>query len=101
MTSSARGARALGPSSDAAGEPVAFVFEDRVVRALAGESVAAALLSAGIRRLRASPRAGGARGLFCAMGVCQECVVLVDGRTAAACQEPVRAGMRVTARRYP
>ena len=78
-----------------------FDFEGRPVTAFAGESLAAALLVVGIRDLRASPRAGTARGLFCAMGVCQECVVIVDGRTAAACQERVRAGMRVTAKRYP
>lgn len=83
------------------GEPVVFHFEDRPVPAFEGESVAAALLAWNVRHLRDSPRAGTARGLFCAMGVCQECVVVVDGRTVAACLEPVRGGMHVTAKRYP
>jgi D-hydroxyproline dehydrogenase subunit gamma len=90
-----------GRRADASGGPVVFDFEGRAVTAFAGESLAAALLAAGIRGLRASPRARTARGLFCAMGVCQECVVVVDGRAAAACQERVRGGMRVTAKRYP
>ncbi|MBA2303407.1 MAG: (2Fe-2S)-binding protein [Acidobacteria bacterium] len=63
--------------------------------AYAGETVATALRLLGFRRLRSSPRAGQPRGLFCAMGVCQECVVRVDGRTVPACLEPVRDGMSV------
>ncbi len=33
--------------------------------------------------------------MFCLMGVCQECVVRVDGRTVNSCMEPVRTGMIV------
>jgi len=65
------------------------------VEAHEGESLAAALFAAGIRRLRSSPRSGAARGMFCLMGACQECLVLVDGRRALACRESVRAGMAV------
>jgi D-hydroxyproline dehydrogenase subunit gamma len=60
-----------------------------------GQSLAAALLSAGIRVLRRSPRAGGARGAFCMMGICQECLVEVDGRAVQACMTRVAAGMAV------
>jgi predicted molibdopterin-dependent oxidoreductase YjgC len=74
---------------------VALIVDGRELVAYEGESLAAALFAAGVRRLRASPRAGTPRGMFCLMGVCQECVVIVDGRRALACQEPVRAGMRV------
>jgi predicted molibdopterin-dependent oxidoreductase YjgC len=65
------------------------------VQACPGESIAAALLVAGRRALRMSPRLGLPRGAFCMMGACQECLVQVDGRLALACQTPVRAGMRV------
>lgn len=68
------------------------------VLAHAGESLAAALLAAGILRLRDSPRAGSPRGALCFMGVCQECVVRVDGAVAQACQVEVAAGMRVDLR---
>lgn len=61
-----------------------------------GETVAGALLAAGVRTLRTSPRRGEPRGLFCAMGVCFDCVVTVDDRTGVrACVTPVRDGMSV------
>ena len=66
------------------------------VSAFAGESLAVALAVAGHRHLRDSPLGGTPRGAFCMMGVCQECVVLCDGRRVAACMTPVRAGMAVT-----
>jgi hypothetical protein len=77
-------------------EPVTFTVDGKAVTAFAGESLAAALFAAGIRRLRASPRAQTPRGMFCLMGVCQECVLWVDGRRVPACREPVRAGMTVS-----
>jgi predicted molibdopterin-dependent oxidoreductase YjgC len=66
------------------------------VRAPAGQSIAAALLSAGREALRTSP-GGTPRGLYCGIGVCQECRVHVEGRgIVRACVTPVDAGMHVT-----
>ena len=45
--------------------------------------------------LRDSP-GGAPRGLYCGIGVCQECRVLVDGVAVRSCVTPVAAGMRVT-----
>lgn len=64
-----------------------------------GESVAVALLAAGIVMLRASPRAGTPRGAFCHMGVCQECLIWIDGERTQACSTPVREGMQIQLRR--
>ena len=36
------------------------------------------------------------RGMFCYMGVCQECVVLVDGKRETSCSYPVAEGLSVT-----
>lgn len=77
------------------GDRVEFRFDGMPVHAHAGESIAAALFAAGVRELRSSPRTGSPRGMFCLMGVCQECVVVVDGRRAPACQEIVSAGLDV------
>jgi len=66
------------------------------VPARPGQSLAAALTGAGIRLLRRSPRAGAPRGAFCMMGVCQECLVRVDGQLAQACMTRVVPGMSVT-----
>ena len=69
--------------------------DGREVAAFHGESLDAALLAAGIRHLRDSPLAGAPRGALCFMGVCQECLVEVDGATAQACQTAVADGMVV------
>ncbi len=74
---------------------VSILVDGAIVSAIPGENVAAALFAAGVLRLRSSPRAGAARGMFCLMGSCQECVVWVDGRRVTACQEPVRAAMKI------
>ena len=74
---------------------VEIVVDGTPIAACQGESLAAALLVAGRRALRASPRLGLPRGAFCMMGVCQECLVRVDGRLVPACHTAVRPGMRV------
>ena len=76
-------------------DEVTIAVDGRPIQAFAGETLAAALFAAGVRRLRASPRARASRGMFCLMGTCQECLVRVDGRRGLACQEPVRDGMVV------
>jgi len=65
------------------------------LRAPEGQSIAAALLAAGRVALRDSP-GGAPRGLYCGIGVCQECRVVVDGAVVRACVTAAVAGMRVT-----
>jgi len=81
--------------SGARGPKVRFRFDGREIEGFAGESVAAALLAQGIRALRNAPLDGGPRGLFCAMGICQECVVLVNGRRVESCRLIVSDGLDV------
>ncbi len=79
------------------GPSFTFRFDGRDIAAHEGESVAAALWAAGVRTWpRAVALAPPARAIFCAMGVCQECVVYVDGRAVTGCQTPVREGLAVT-----
>lgn len=47
------------------------------------------------RALRRSPRAGGARNLFCGIGSCFECLVVIDGAPRRACLVRVRDGLTV------
>lgn len=77
------------------GEPVRFSVDGEPVEAHAGETLAAALMAGGRLRLRSSPRAQGPRGAFCFMGVCQECVMRVDGVLRQSCQLTVAAGIVV------
>jgi hypothetical protein len=66
------------------------------LRAPEGQSLAAALIASGRVVLRSSP-GGAPRGLYCGIGVCQECRVVVAGEgVVRACLTPVVAGMRVT-----
>ncbi len=59
-------------------EPIRFTFDGRAIPARAGQSLAAALTEAGQRVFRQTARGAG-RGLFCGMGVCQDCLLTVDG----------------------
>lgn len=55
-----------------------FTFNDKTVPFRVGQSLAAALTEAGIVAFRHTPK-GEERGLFCGMGVCQDCLLTVDG----------------------
>jgi predicted molibdopterin-dependent oxidoreductase YjgC len=72
-----------------------FFFDGQPVSARVGESVAAALFASGMKTLRTSPRECAPRGMFCLMGSCQECLVMVDARRVRACRTAVADGMRV------
>lgn len=75
---------------------VNFSFDCRALQARQGVSVAAALTEAGIRALRLTPT-GAPRGMFCGMGVCQDCLVVVNGQPSQrACMTPLSDGMEIT-----
>ena len=77
-------------------ELVSFTFDQESVLGHDGESVAVALLREGYLRLRNAPNNGGARGVFCCMGLCQECLVQIDGTNIESCRQVVFEGLRVT-----
>jgi thioredoxin reductase len=54
-------------------------FEGRRLQAQPGESLAATLTVHGILALRTTRNAA-ERGMFCGMGVCQDCLVEIDGK---------------------
>ena len=75
---------------------VRFSYEGHDINGRSGDSVAAALLSAGVTDLRASPVSGALRAPYCMMGVCFECLVEIDGvGNRQACLIPIAEGMRV------
>lgn len=62
----------------------------------AGTSVAAALIASGIKIIRRTDD-GEARGLFCGMGVCYECLLTIDGQPhQRACMTRVEDGMQIS-----
>ncbi|MCL7463528.1 2Fe-2S iron-sulfur cluster-binding protein [Phaeovulum sp. NW3] len=69
-----------------AGQPVPF----RV-----GETVASALMRAGIAAFGTAPT-GQARAVFCGIGLCQGCLIRAEGRITEACLLPARDGLRLS-----
>ena len=75
---------------------VHFTLDGRPMVGRDGEPFAAALLAAGVRVFRTMPRSGEARGGYCFVGRCTDCLMTIDGVTnVRACLEPVREGARV------
>jgi len=78
-------------------EPVTFSFNGRSVTAARGDTLAVALLAAGVDTVRDSVVGGEPRAPYCLMGVCFECLVTVDGiQNRQSCLVEVREGMVVT-----
>jgi predicted molibdopterin-dependent oxidoreductase YjgC len=75
---------------------VRLVVDGRAVTAAPGDSVAAALLAAGVVACRTTPVSGAPRAPYCMMGVCFDCLVTIDGvGSRQACLTRVRDGMVV------
>jgi predicted molibdopterin-dependent oxidoreductase YjgC len=77
-------------------ETVTILVEGDPVEAAAGDTVAAAVLGAGISSVRTTPVSGSPRSPYCLMGVCFDCLMEIDGvPNQQSCMTPVRDGMRV------
>ena len=75
---------------------IALTVDGKSISARAGDTVAAALLAAGIDRCRTTPVSGAPRAPYCMMGVCFDCLVGIDGvGSRQGCLVPVREGMRI------
>ncbi len=78
------------------GTEVMLKVDGKPVRARSGDTVAAALLAAGIDHCRTTPVTGAPRAPYCLMGVCFDCLVTIDGvGSRQGCLVPVREGMAV------
>jgi sarcosine oxidase subunit alpha len=78
------------------GRPLTFKFEGRTIRAIPGQSIAAALYAAGVRIFSRSFKYHRPRGLLCVSGDCPNCLMQVDGRpNVRTCIEPARQGQVV------
>jgi len=79
------------------GPKIEIIVDGCPLRTFEGESVAAALLAAKRTRvLRVTARRGQARGLYCGIGLCFDCVMTIDGQPGVrTCQTEVRPGMRI------
>jgi len=75
---------------------VTISFDGTELTVPAGLNVAAALLAAGVVETRSTPKTGAARAPYCMMGICFDCLMVIDGEAnRQACMVPVADGMRV------
>ena len=75
---------------------IKFTFDGESINAITGQSVAAALLAANQRALRKTRFNNNNRGVFCGIGVCFDCLVVIDGITnQRACLIEAKPGMKV------
>ena len=81
---------------EAAGGRIRVTIDGHAVDARSGDSVAAAMLAAGLDHCRTTAVSGAKRAPYCMMGVCFECLVAVDGvPNQQGCLIPVVEGMRI------
>lgn len=77
------------------GRPFTIDVDGRPMLVYEGETVAGALFAHGIRVFRVTAR-GTPRGLYCGIGICYDCLLVVDGRPSTrACMTYVAPGMKV------
>jgi aerobic-type carbon monoxide dehydrogenase small subunit (CoxS/CutS family) len=78
------------------GNKVTLTVDGEPVEAIEGEPIATALLAAGRRVFRHTTHRGEPRGVFCALGRCTDCVMIVDGQpNVRTCVTPASEGMIV------
>ncbi len=78
------------------GEPVKFTFDGKELEGYEGEPIAVALKASGLMVHRYTKKEHKPRGVFCAIGRCTDCVMIVDGvPNVRTCITPLKAGMKV------
>jgi predicted molibdopterin-dependent oxidoreductase YjgC len=81
---------------EAACRRVQVTIDGKQVTVASGDSVAAAMLAAGLVHCRTTPLSGQMRAPYCMMGACFECLVTIDGvGNRQGCLIAVREGMRI------
>ena len=78
------------------GKLVKFSYDGTTLEGYEGEPIAAALKAAGIQIHRYTKKEHTPRGIFCAIGRCTDCVMVVDGvPNVRTCVTPLKAGMNI------
>jgi predicted molibdopterin-dependent oxidoreductase YjgC len=76
------------------GKEVSFTFDGKIMRGYEGEPIAASLRSAGVLIHRYTVKKHEPRGIFCAIGRCTDCVMVVnDESNVRTCITPLQENM--------
>ena len=83
------------PGVGQSSESIHFTYEGQAVSGQPGDSVAASLINAGHLECRTTAD-GSKRGVFCGMGSCNECAIVIDGTPGLlACMIYAEDGMTI------
>ena len=75
---------------------VKITVDGKRIKAREGETIAAALIAAGVKVFRYSVKREEPRSLFCAIGRCTDCVMIVNNRpNVRTCVTLVENGMKI------
>ena len=75
---------------------IRFSFDGKDFEGAQGQSIAAALIASNQRVLRRTRFEKSPRSIFCGIGVCFDCVVVVDGvANQRSCLVEIKDGMKV------
>lgn len=75
---------------------VAFYHDGEKIYGYEGEPIAEALKAAGVMVHRYTNKKHKPRGIFCAIGRCTDCVMVVDGKpNVKTCVTPLKEGMQI------
>ena len=78
------------------GRKVTFTFDGKEMKGCEGEPVAMALKANGVMIHRYTKKEHQPRGIFCAIGRCTDCVMVVNGKlNVRTCITPLEEGMVV------
>lgn len=78
------------------GALVEFTYDGKKLTGYEGEPIAAALKAAGVMIHRYTKKEHKPRGIFCAIGRCTDCVMVVDGKpNIRTCVTPLKEGMQI------
>ena len=88
------------PLQDRRHDLVQITIDGRELSVPRGQTVAAAVLSQGLLPTRTTPETSAPRAPLCMMGVCFDCLMVIDGRpNRQACQVLVAEGMSIERQR--
>lgn len=75
---------------------VSFTYDGQTMKGFEGEPIAIALKANGVEIYRYTKKEHKPRGLFCAIGRCTDCVMVVNGKpNIRTCVTPLLEGMNV------
>lgn len=78
------------------GKIVNFTYDGKELQGYEGEPIAAALKAQGVMIHRYTKKEHKPRGIFCAIGRCTDCVMVVNGQpNVRTCVTPLEEGMKI------